>query len=145
MKNGRLLESSLRISWNPIAKSKAGLLGTGLSPGSSFSMYLFLGSLASSSRCAVPRAPGFSLCRESHTHSRASQYDSLSLCAKPTSKSAPDTAQRGEWKGVIGERRGGVESRNMYKGHMDKDNGGVNVGGGVGRAGESNGKQWGHL
>ena len=43
--------------------------------------------------------------------------------------------------GIIGETKGKVKSRNMNKGPMDKDNGGVglNVGGGVGRAGESNG------
>ena len=39
----------------------------------------------------------------------------------------------------MGERRGKVKSRNMYKGNMDKDNrwGGLNVGGRgwVGRAG----------
>ena len=41
---------------------------------------------------------------------------------------------------ITGERRGRSKSRNMYKGPMDKDNvrgeGGLNMGGEVGRAGE---------
>ena len=54
--------------------------------------------------------------------------------------------QRGGGREIMRERRGTVKSRNMYKGPMDKDNG---VGGRielrrwVGRAGESNGRQWG--
>ena len=32
------------------------------------------------------------------------------------------TVTRGEGKGMIGERRRRVKSRNMYKGPMDKDN-----------------------
>ena len=45
----------------------------------------------------------------------------------------------------MGERRGRVKSRNIYKGPMDKDKGGrgLNVGGEVGRAGESNGGKMG--
>ena len=45
----------------------------------------------------------------------------------------------------MGERRGRVQSRNMDKGPMDKDNGGggLNVGGRVGREGESNGGKMG--
>ena len=42
----------------------------------------------------------------------------------------------------MGKRRGRVKSRNMYKGPMDKDNGGRSIEYGrcrVGRAGESNG------
>ena len=45
-------------------------------------------------------------------------------------------------RGIRGDRRGKVKSRNMYKGPMDKDNregrgreGRLNVGGRVGRAG----------
>ena len=34
------------------------------------------------------------------------------------------TVTRGGKWGVTGERRGGIKSRNMYKGLMDKDNGG---------------------
>ena len=41
----------------------------------------------------------------------------------------------------MGERRGRVKSRNIYKGPMYKDNGGLNVGGGVDRAEESNGEK----
>ena len=45
---------------------------------------------------------------------------------------------RGEGEGIIGERKGRVKLRNMYKGPKDKDNGvggGLNVGSG-GRAGQ---------
>ena len=51
-------------------------------------------------------------------------------------------------RGILGERRGRVKSRNMSKGPMDKGNGG---GGlkcgreGMGSAGESNGGKMGQL
>ena len=31
--------------------------------------------------------------------------------------------KRGVGRGIMGERKGRVNSRNIYKGHMDKDNG----------------------
>ena len=34
------------------------------------------------------------------------------------------TVTRGHGEGIMGERRGRVKSGNMYKGPMDKDNGG---------------------
>ena len=54
---------------------------------------------------------------------------------------------RGEGEGIIGERKGRVKLRNMYKGPKDKDNGvgSIEVGIGEGRAGESNWGQWGQL
>ena len=41
------------------------------------------------------------------------------------------TVTKGDGCGVMGERRGSVKSRNMYKGSMEKDSGGwgeLNVG-----------------
>ena len=35
-----------------------------------------------------------------------------------------DSDQRGKGRGIMGKRRGRVKSRNMYKGHVNKDNGG---------------------
>ena len=35
-----------------------------------------------------------------------------------------DSDQRGGGRGLMGERWGRVKSRNMYKGHMNKENGG---------------------
>ena len=46
------------------------------------------------------------------------------------------------------KRREGVKSKNMYKGPIDKDNGAGRTERGrgrVGRAGESNGGEWGQL
>ena len=40
-------------------------------------------------------------------------------------KKQTDSNQRGGWKGITGEWRGGVKSKNMYKGPMDKDNWGL--------------------
>ena len=37
-------------------------------------------------------------------------------------KEQTDSDQRGEGRGIMGERKGRVKSRNMYKGPMDKDN-----------------------
>ena len=42
-----------------------------------------------------------------------------------------DSDQRGEGRAIMGERRGRVKSRNVYKGPTEKDNGaggGFNVG-----------------
>ena len=46
-------------------------------------------------------------------------------------KKTTGSDQRGRGRGVMGEGRGRVKSRNMYKGHMGKDKGwgGLNVGG----------------
>ena len=37
-------------------------------------------------------------------------------------KEQGDSAQKGERSGIMGEGRGRVRSRNMYKGPMEKDN-----------------------
>ena len=61
---------------------------------------------------------------------------------KRGNKKQTDSDQRGGGKGVTGKE--GKRSRNMYKGTMDKDNGGVRTEfgrGGVGKAGESNGRK----
>ena len=51
----------------------------------------------------------------------------------------------GRW--VTGERMGRVKSRNMYKGHMDKDNGVGTVFGSGGWTGQGRaiGGKWGQL
>ena len=38
-------------------------------------------------------------------------------------KEQTDSNHRGGGRGITGERRGRVKSRNMYKGPIDKDNG----------------------
>ena len=57
-------------------------------------------------------------------------------------KEQSDSNQRGAGRGITGQRGGRVKSRNMYKGSMDKDNGG----GGhrmCGVDGQGRGEQWG--
>ena len=61
-------------------------------------------------------------------------------------KEQTDYDQKGVGREIVGERRGRVKSRNMYKGPMDKNNGGRRIECGrwtAGRAGESSGEKMG--
>ena len=56
--------------------------------------------------------------KQKHFHVSGSMF----LNQRHGNKEQTDSDQRGEGKGIVGERRGRVKSRNMCEGPMDKDN-----------------------
>ena len=59
-------------------------------------------------------------------------------------KEQTDSDWRGGERGITGERRGRVKFRNMYKGHIDKDNEGRIECGRL-MVGQGRGEQWGEM
>ena len=58
-----------------------------------------------------------------HMISPNQQSKQASTIERHGNKEQSDSDQRGREFGIMRERRGRVKLRNMYKGHMDNDNG----------------------